>query len=151
MSLVPTPYGDLASANTYMKFRLGTEWWFDSIVADREAALIMATRAIDRLNYAGDKNDPDQTAQFPRGNDTEVPEAIECACYECAFKYLCGSDIEDEIRGLGMDNVQISGARTSSNAMYVPEHLRAGIVSAEAWMYLRPYLRDPYCSDISRG
>lgn len=151
MSLVPKPYGDIATADNYFEWRLGSEWWFQSTIKDRTRALIMATQAIERLNFAGDKADPKQALQFPRGNDTQVPEDIECATFECALKYLCGVTIDDEIRSLGVDNVQIAGARSSMNDMFVPEHLRAGIVSAEAWMYLRPYLRDPHCFSVSRG
>lgn len=146
-----TPYGGLTKADAYLGDRLGTDWWFESTIEDRNKALIMATRAIDRLNFAGVKADVAQELQFPRGNDTVVPEGIELACFEIAFQYICGTTIEDEIKGFGVDSFQISGARSSMTSQYAPEHLRAGIVSAEAWMYLRPFLRDPYCFSLSRG
>jgi len=151
MSALPTPYGSLAEADLYMASRLGTDWWTQTTVSDRNAAMVMATRAIERLNFAGDKTVSTQDLQFPRGNDTTVPTDIVCATYECALKYVQGLDIDDEIRSFGVGDASISGMRSSVNSAYVPEHLRAGIVSAEAWMYLRPYLRDPYQFSLSRA
>jgi hypothetical protein len=144
-------YGTVALADEFFEDRLLTQWWFGSTVRDRERSLIMATRAIDRLNYAGEKTSDDQELQFPRGNDSTVPDDILNAAYECALKYICGVDIDDEIRNIGMGGVQIAGGRGSVKPSFVPEHLRAGIPSAEAWIYLRPYLRDPYCFVLSRA
>jgi hypothetical protein len=138
-----TSYGTIAKANEYFSQRLHTQDWDDCLESDRQKALFMATRAIDRLNFEGEKHDDAQEHQFPRGDDEEVPVEIEYATYECALAYLGGVNIDNEIRNIGLSSVSISGVRDEFRDGYVPEHLRAGIPSVEAWIYLRPFLRDP--------
>ena len=43
-----------------------------------------------------------QELEFPRGADTEVPEAIRRACYEIAHTLLDGKDPELELENLGI-------------------------------------------------
>lgn len=59
-------YIELADCTAYMTARLYSTAWDDAVDADREAALKMATRAIDRLVLRGVKKDTDQVLQFPR-------------------------------------------------------------------------------------
>jgi hypothetical protein len=148
--LVWNYYGTISRANAYFSKRLNTKAWDNAVYGDREAALIMATRAIDRLNFAGDKNDSTQDLQFPRGDDTEVPASVEYANYELALTFLDEVDMDQEIQTLGVLSETYSGMRTTYDADYVNEHIRAGIPSIEAWEYLRPFLRDPTQVRISR-
>lgn len=147
----PTFYGTLVEAEVYFSQRLNTTQWDLALVNDRTAALSMATRAIDRLNFAGDKADEDQELQFPRDDDTEVPEAIRIAAYECALRYVDGVDLDHEARDIGvLANSTSAGTRTTFQEGTVAEHLRAGISSAEAWYYLLPFLRNPHDLTFSR-
>lgn len=147
----PTFYGTVVEAEVYFSQRLSTDQWELALVSDRTAALQMATRAIDRLNFSGDKADEDQELQFPRDDDTEVPEAIRIAAYECALKYLEGVDLDYEARDIGvLANSTSAGTRTTFQEGSVSEHLRAGIPSAEAWYYLLPFLRNPHDLTLSR-
>lgn len=143
-------YGTSSEAETYFSQRLNTRDWDLATATDRTKALFMATRAIDRLNFEGDKYDADQELQFPRNDDTEVPVPIRVACYECALAYLQGVTLDQEIRNLGLQSTSFAGVRDTYFEGFVPEHIRAGIPSAEAWTYLRPYLRDPYHFHMSR-
>lgn len=145
-----TFYGSVSGANQYFSERLFSQDWEDCLASDREKALHMATKAINRLNFSGDKHDETQEHQFPRNDDTEVPLEIEYATYECALAYLGGVNIDMEIRSLGLSSVSISGVQDNVVSGFVPEHLRAGIPSAEAWIYLRPFLRDPNHFVLSR-
>lgn len=143
-------YGTISRATAYFSKRLNTRIWDEALYNDREAALIMATRSIDRLNFAGDKNDVDQTLQFPRGDDTAVPADIEYANYELALILLDGVDQDQEVETLGVLSEAYSGVRTTYDGFYANEHIRAGIPSIEAWEFLRPYLRDHSRLRVSR-
>ena len=144
-------YGSIAGANTYFgNHRLYSEAWDNALVNDRQKALIMATRAIDRLNFAGVKTDENQVLQFPRGDDTVVPLDIEIAAYECVLKFLDGADLQDEIEAIGVNSDQYLGTKATYDPSFVAEYIRAGIPSAEAWMYLKPYLRDVSLIELSR-
>lgn len=143
-------YGTQSRANIYFSKRLNTRIWDSAIYSDREAALITATRAIDKLNFAGDKNDSTQALQFPRGDDTEIPVNIEYATYEIALMLLDGTDMDQEAESLGVMSEAYSGVRTTYDVSYVNNHIRAGIPSIEAWDYLLPFLRDPTQLRLSR-
>ena len=56
--------------------------WEDATDEEKKAALIEATRIMERLNWAGSKADEDQDLQFPRGDDTTVPDDIQHACVD---------------------------------------------------------------------
>lgn len=145
-------YGSIAGANVYFgSQRLNSEVWDSALVNDRQKALITATRAIDRLNFAGQKSNEDQALQFPRNANTVVPLEIELAAYECALAYLDGVDMQQEIESIGVVRNEYLGSRSTYDGRYVNEYIRAGIPSAEAWQYLLPYLRDIQSIDISRA
>lgn len=135
-------YGTLTAADLYFENRLFSDYWLDAHVRNRQSALIAATRAIDKLNYCGCKNDEGQVLQFPRGDDTTIPVEVEYAAYEIAIKMLEGVDNEIEAQSIGVMSESYSSVKTVYQVGYVNEHLRAGIPSREAWEYLKPFLRD---------
>ena len=143
-------YGTIALADTYFGERLVSGVWENSIAGDRTKALIMATRAVDRLNFADEKTDSDQELQFPRGTDTEIPADILLAVYECAISFLDGVDIDLEQELLGVTSDAYSGARATYDPAHRLDHFRAGIPSSRAWQFLMPYLRDPQEVTIRR-
>lgn len=168
-------YVTLQEAQDYFETRLHSEPWDTYSVQDRNKALATATRQIDRLNFAGEKHAAyeyreslntnlytkaqekaiaeaglTQTLQFPRGSDTEVPNDIKIACMEIAFELLDGKDPEKELENLATISQGFSSIRNTQDRSFVHEHLNAGIVSALAWRYLRPYLRDGFDIKISR-
>jgi hypothetical protein len=160
-----TPYADRQYAETYFLTRLHSGSWFGFSAQDRDAALVTATRQIDRLNFAGEKNaayvaresygdqlcydeaaiataGAEQETQFPRGSDTVVPDDIKIACCEIAFELLNGKDPQIEYENLATVSQGIASARKTLDRSFVQEHIAAGIVSVLAWNYLSPYLRD---------
>lgn len=143
-------YGTLTNAAEYFASRLNSSAWDDATEVDRLKALKTATRAIDLLNFAGDKAEDDQYLQFPRGSDTVVPPDIVIACYEEALKLLDGADPDTEIANLGTISQGFSSVRKTYDRTVAVEHVRAGIVSPLAWSRLRPFLRDPNEIKISR-
>ena len=143
-------YGTLLAANRYFDNRLRSQFWKRADTGERKAALMEATRIIDKLNYLGCKADSEQTRQFPRYGDSVVPVAIEQACYEVSLKLLEGYDPEMEQDGLADAGHSFGGVRATYDRSFLPEHLIAGIPSSNAWMNLKPYLRDPNSFEICR-
>lgn len=143
-------YMTIAEGDTYFGTRLNTEPWDIAADADKTSALTMATEAIDRLNYLGDKTDSDQVNQFPRDADTVVPDDIKKACAECALLFLDGFDVELEFEQLNMVSQGYANVRSTYDRTTPPPHIVAGIPSSVAWRYLSPYLRDVNSFVINR-
>lgn len=168
-------YATLEEAQEYFETRLHSSAWDTYAVSDRIAALVTATRQIDRLRFAGEKNAAwlvrdrynsvcltseqrqaianaglSQELEFPRGSDTEIPNDIKIACMEIAFELLSGKDPQMELENLSIISQGYSSVRNTQDRSFVHEHLNAGIVSLLAWQYLRPYLRDDQDFKISR-
>lgn len=143
-------YADLTYANAYFATRLHTEAWDDASTADKTKALTMATRDIDRLSFSLAKTDPEQANEFPRGDETTVPEDIQIACCEIAISRLDGLDPDSESQNATVTTEAFGPVRASYQRDGVPEHILARIVSATAWTYLRPYLSDAQNIRIDR-
>jgi len=139
-----------AECDTYMAGRLNSDSWDDATELNRVKALATATRYIDRLNFLGEKADDEQTLQFPRYADTEVPQDIKDACSEIALSLLDGVDPELEFENLSMVSQGYSNVRSTYDRSIPAEHVLAGIPSVAAWRYLKAYLRDSLSFDISR-
>lgn len=136
-------YANITYANEYFSNRLHVASWTQAPVIDRNAALSMATRDIDRLEFVGSKTDSSQELEFPREDDTDVPDDIKIACCEIALALLNGVDPEAELESARVTSDGYSSVRTTYDANSVPEHVYAMIASVRAWRYLRPYLREP--------
>jgi hypothetical protein len=168
-------YGTIAEATDYFANRLHETAWTNADVTDRPKALMAATRIIDTLNFKGDKHsvwvwdqanplgtpnatpandriaDATQSLQFPRDDDTDVPEDIRVACYEIAHSLLDNKDPEIELENLRVNTESYGGTKTvyGPDLTYV-EHLINMIPSALAWRILRPYLRDEAAISLPR-
>lgn len=145
-----TAYIDEYWANQYFDTRLNTRAWDNADSGDKPKALIMATRIIDRLNFAGDKNSATQELQFPRDTDTEIPDDIKIACAEIAIELLDGVDPNKEFEDLAIVTHRYAEVVTTYDRSVVQEHLVAGVPSATAWRYLKPYIRDNRFVTVSR-
>lgn len=146
-----TPYLSVANAQLYFNERLHTDAWDDASDADKLKALIMATRAIDKLNFIGEKADPDQDLQFPRGDDVNVPIAIQEAICELAMRFLDDIDADMEIENVRIQENSISSINNTYDARVVADYVLAGIPSPTAWQLLAPYLRDSREMNITRA
>ncbi|REJ65638.1 MAG: hypothetical protein DWQ31_17000 [Planctomycetota bacterium] len=161
----------MQEANDYFEMRLHEQAWSAVKPVDRPRALRAATIIIDTLNFKGRKRsvnellqtDPGaslnsireaeaaQVLEFPRGADTEVPEAIRIACYEIAHSLLDGKDPELELENLGIVSQGYASVRTTYSRNQVPiEHIVNGVPNALAWRYLCPFLRDDDAIRLSR-
>jgi hypothetical protein len=169
-------YGTLAEATTYFSYRLHEFAWGASTTAERVNALIWATRIIDKLNFKGEKAavyalcydsdgelitsvtqaeiraaDASQELEFPRGTDTDVPDAIKLACWEIAYALLDDIDPDAELENLSITSQGVASVRSTYNREQTPiEHLINGVPSATAWRFLRPFLRDSVAMVLKR-
>lgn len=166
-----TYYGTIAEAIDYFANRLHTTAWDNADVTKRPKALLAATRIIDTLNFKGDKHavwsllqtnsavsaedkraaDASQALQFPRDDDSDVPEDIRIACYEIAYSLLNNKDPEIELENLRVNTESYGGTKTIyGNDLTYVEHLINMIPSALAWRILRPFLRDENAISLIR-
>jgi len=143
-------YADLAFANIYFGERLHTEPWDSATISDRNKALAMATRDINRLDYVSAKVDADQENEFPRVGQSEAPDDIKIACCEIALALLDGVDPEVELSNIRVKSDRFSGVGTTYDPNSVPEHIPAMIASARAWTFIKPWLREYRNIRISR-
>lgn len=148
MALTLSTYGSTAEADTYFATKLYIDAWTGASTPQKTAAITMASERVDRLNFLGDKSDPAQYRQWPRKNlgvvySNTTPEDILKAVYEIAFQYLDGKEDEPEAISMLVNAESFGSVRTNYKGDVLPEHLQAGIISAVAWRYLRPFLRDP--------
>ena len=143
-------YVALEDAEAYFEERLNTDSWHNAEEVDKLRGLIMATKAIDNLNFTGEKTEAEQVLQFPRYDDAGVPTEIEEAVYESALAFLDGVDIELEKETLNISEQRIAGVKVNYDTTVPPEHIIAGIPSYKAWILLRPYLRAPDDMEIYR-
>jgi hypothetical protein len=92
-----------------------------------------------------------QSLEFPRGADTDVPEAIRVAEYELAYSLLDGVDPQMELENLSVTAQGYAEVRTHYERNMVPiEHLINLIPNPLAWSLLKPFLRDDQAVRMSR-
>jgi len=164
-------YSTLSEANDYFDNRLHERAWSEATVANRQKALLAATRIIDQLNFKGHKAtvhtlleanpcatdeeiraaEAEQELEFPRGEDTLVPETIKLATYEIAYNLLDERDPEKELERLMVTSERFANVATGYNRDQVPiDHILNHIPSALAWRWLAPFLRDDDTLKLSR-
>lgn len=132
-------YVQISEAENYFATRLKTDDWDDASPKDRNKALIMATRDIDRLVFSGIKN---SILEFPRNDSTTIPEEIKIACCEIALRHLGDVEMEFEFENLTVESQGIASVRDTYARTFVDEARRAGINSSIAWTYIKPFLAD---------
>lgn len=100
-------YATNAEADAYFADRLHASAWTGASEADQDAALIMATRAVDSLCFKGTAAAATQALQFPRTglklptgygtSSTVIPQLIKDAVFEYALILLnAAADITPE-------------------------------------------------------
>lgn len=136
-------YVSLSAAETIMAEIFSKDGWAAASDSQKSLALVDATRRIDRLNFIGQKSDADQVLQFPRLGDSTVPEDIKIATCLTANSLLEGVDLEKEYKNLKVLEEKFESIMVKYDPVNSPEHILAGIPSREAWIYIKPFVRDP--------
>lgn len=145
-----TQYALPIDGDAYFATKLKHTTWDSTTTDDKTRALSEAQRLVDHLNYEGDKTNPAQTSEFPRGGDVAVPLDIVYATIEIANALLDGYDPDLATENLNNELIGYSGVHVRSDHTSSPVHLVNQIPSVVAWNYLRPYLRDPSTLIMSR-
>ncbi len=150
-------YGSVSLASEYFALSPNGEEWDCLKPNVQMGSLIQATRKIDCLNFLGYKTDPAQKLQFPRTDwtlspnpnlDYIIPDDIAYAVYEEAL--LIGQGDTDENPDFSIIAEGLGSAKVSYGQSFIQDRILAGISSAMAWNYLRPYLRDSKELTLSR-
>ena len=144
------PYVTVSEAETYLSDRLYIEPWEDATEPNKLKALKMATRSIDALRFRGDKTDEDQEKEFPRGAGSITPQAILDATVELALAFLDDRRPGEEMDDAGIKNQGFGGSRTTYDTDKMPEYIKHGIPSFEAWTLIAPYLKNTSGNRINR-
>lgn len=151
-------------ADQYFYSRLKSDVWFEASEQEKTAALVQSTRAIDHLNFLGVKYDPNQALAFPRwqpptyencqpvvnNSPPTIPQDILIACCENAIVLLDDFDFEIEIAALNNTASIYAGVRETYERTLAVSHLRHGIASSVAWIYIKPWLNDTFSFTLSR-
>lgn len=148
-----TPYCTSAEAtnllyNFYSQYAI---WNATTSEVTRSQYLAEATLIIDRLNLKGEKTSSTQLREFPRDDDVSVPDDIKMATALITAALLDGADPQKDLESAMMGSFAIGNVRTTYDRTNIPEHILAGVPSALAWKYLRPYLQDNKELVISRA
>ena len=143
-------YATIAEAQLYFDRILSKRPWDCASAAEKTLALAQATDIIDRLNFLGVKTLDTQLNQFPRKDDTVVPDDVKNASAAIALALLDGVDPELEYQNLHLKSQGYGSVRSSYDQVPPQPHTAAGIPSVTAWRFLKPYLRDPNTIDLFR-
>src|SRR5688572_11338088 len=146
-----TSYISVADAAGYFADRLDADAWHDVTEDRQSAALITATKQIDRQPLMGKRSTSDQHLQFPRCTmtaegwlcDDAVPDIVKDATCEQAFFLLALNDYErDRLRQhtLGVIGNSLGNANEYSNSMMVRQNRARTILCPEAKELLRGWL-----------
>lgn len=143
-------YNTNSEIDTFMAARLRTSAWDNAVGGDKNAARGMATAIIDRLAFLGDKNVSTQDNEFPRGDDTTIPQAIKDAHSLITLALLDGRDMEMEFENLTLTSQRYAQVQSTYDRSQLPPHILAGVPSFEAWTILKAFLRDGSRISIER-
>lgn len=143
-------YNTVTTANDFFEARLVKPSWENATSGNKTKALNMAYSILEKLNYLGEKAEEDQDSEFPRGDDTDVPTAILEAEALIAAALLDDFDIEQERNNLSMILHRYGQVTTSYDRSELPLHIIAGVPSYEAWLLLKPFIRDVNEIKLSR-
>lgn len=139
-----TVYGSAVDGDVYFAQLFGREAWKEASEPDKNAALFEATQTIEMYNYCGDKTDPNQELQFPRGGDIFPPRNIIYATYEEAYEILRGRSNENELKDLRVQQRKFGQVVTQyMPGAKAPPNVAAGMLSSKAWRLLSPFFRLP--------
>lgn len=139
-----------SDADDYFLTRLDSGLWEQTSQTNKDKALQTATRYINQLNFSGDKADANQTLEFPRGTDTEVPQPVKDATCELAYALLDGHDVEFNADQGNVESVSFGPGRIRAESDWLPEHVAHGIPSIVAWRLLKPFLREGETVKLNR-
>ena len=138
-------YTTVEEADAYHEAHLYASTWTDASTANKEAALVWATRLLDEVcEWDGTKSTNEQALRWPRGGATdadgvpfdvdEIPQELKHATAEFA-RHLLASDrfqVRDDAKG-GLHSVSAGPVSVTFNHVD-----RISLVPESVWALLRP-------------
>lgn len=133
-------FGSIEGADRYWSEQLNGQFWEVQSLDQKTRALITATRAINRLRFAGSKSVETQPLEYPRNGDATLPDELQQATYEEAVELLKGVDPTTEAGNIWVISRVFGKVRTDYDFRTAPIHVVHGIASFKAWQLLSPLL-----------
>ena len=99
-------YVEVVDATAYFNDSLRKADWAGLSTPTKSAALIEATRYLDRLDWKGEKTSSAQALEFPRDGDSTVPDAIKEATYEVGLRLALDPTLIDNINNQTGSNIK---------------------------------------------
>lgn len=149
--ILSATYVYVPEADDYFNTVLGTAQWDLSSEEDKEKALKMATRAIDRLSFKGSKTDETQVLEFPRDGETQVPAAIKIACCEEAFCLISGDNPNDNFNSLRVSSEGVVTVNVTYDRDNQPIWVQCGLTSPKAYTQISQYIDFPKSLKLTRS
>lgn len=143
-----TSYVDVATASAYLTDHIDGASWAAVPEAQQKAALVSATRAIDRLPLRGAPADPAQHLAFPRTEMTgygwwtqdSVPQAVlDATCEEALALIDSQRRQRQQLQAEGVASFSL-GALSESYRATAGATASVGVVSSAARVLLRPFV-----------
>lgn len=133
-------FGSVEGADRYWSEQLSGQLWEIQSLDTKTKALITATRAINRLRFAGSKSVETQPLEYPRNGEATLPDVLQQATYEEAMELLKGVDPSTEAGNIWVTRRAFGQVRTDYDFHTAPIHVVHGIASFKAWQLLSPLL-----------
>lgn len=127
-------YISVADASEYFALAVHGAAWVSADTSVREAALVSATRMLDRQRWSGSKASPSQALQWPRsgltdrdGNtlsDATVPQEVVDATCELALSLIDNPDLQNSdnsgsnIKRVKADTVEVEYIRGKTGSRF---------------------------------
>lgn len=117
-------YMTVTEADEYLTASLYKSDWDAASDDDKDRAIVMATRLLDRQAWQGSKTDSDNELEWPRTgltdvDDATIPDFIEAATAELANMLLGSQDVETftetEIKSVGAGTARVEFFRDSGD------------------------------------
>jgi len=146
-------YTDVATADLYHATRLNVAKWSGASTADKESALKMATRQLERYDWVGEKTDDlaANSLRWPRSyvynadgqleDDTVVPQAIQDATAELALDLLKAAADESAGEAFATSEVQVGPIKLKLDTDKPTESASEGL-SSEVDTLIAPYVEE---------
>ena len=155
-------YTDIATADAYHATRLNVAAWSSASTADKESALKMATRQLERERWTGEKTDDlvDNSLRWPRSyvlnsddqyeDETTVPQAIQEATAELALDLLKAAADETAGDQFATSEVQVGPIKLKLDTDTQLQSASDGL-SSEVDTLIAPYVEDGSSIDLVRA
>lgn len=155
-------YVDVATADAYHATRLNSSKWSSASTADKEAALKMATRRLEQLEWAGEKTDDlsANSLRWPRSyvynadgqleDANAVPKAIEDATAEYALDLLKAAADETAGEAFATEEVQVGPIKLKLDTDR-PSQTASDGLSSEVDTLIAPYVESSAVIELVRA